>query len=546
MIRHIRIKNFAIIASTDIELNDGLNIITGETGAGKSIVIEAVSLALGSRADTAFIRSGEDKAVIQMIADYEGEEYVITREISASGRNLCRINDEIVTLGQLNALCSKLADIHGQYDHQSLLDPEKHLHLVDTYQKDKIGPAKAKVAEIYGEFSDAVSKLRTLEKSASEASRQRDFMAFELKEIQDADLKAGEDVELEESIALLENSEKIYENLAGAYEIASDCEYSILSALKSVADMVSDTGEFSSDLAELGERINGLYYELEDACSSIRESRDAAVFSPEELDRCIARYEIIKRLKEKHGMTLDEVIAYGEELEEKLLLIQDVSASREELKNKIAEIKTRLAAASEELSVLRKAAASKLEELITQQLAELNFNNADLKIDFESSYDPHASMSGFTPEGTDIVQFLITTNKGEPLKPLSKIASGGEMSRIMLAFKKITGDYDNIPTMIFDEIDSGISGIAATTVGRKLKEIADNHQIICITHLPQIAACGSHNYRIYKESDDDMTYTSVQKLTKEEKAGEIARLLGGANITETTMASAKELIEASE
>ena len=548
MIRHISIKNFAIIENAEIDFHDGLNIITGETGAGKSIVIEAVSLALGSRADTAFVRSGEDKAVVQMIADYDGREYIITREVSAAGRNTCRINDEIVTLNALSSLCKKIADIHGQYDHQSLLDPENHIKLVDLYHKDAIDPAKASVRMLYDEYTSLKKELADLRAQISESQRQRDFMAFELQEIREVAPFTGEDQQLEEQISILQNSEKIYENLAGAYQISSESEYSLLAALKQVGDMLAETGEYSAELGGLSERVNDLYYEFQDACSDIRDLRDRTVFSPEELDSAISRIEAINHLKQKHNRDIEGLLAYADELEETLRHIDNADEEIVRLQKDIKRMEIALTGACNKLSDIRKASADELQRLIAEQLEQLNFNDAEFVIDFKTLGEAGGGTGQtalFTPEGTDVVEFLIKTNAGEPLKPLSKIASGGEMSRIMLAFKKIIGDYDEIPTMIFDEIDSGISGIAASVVGRKLREIAQKHQIICITHLPQIAAYGAHNYRIYKESDGKMTYTSVDPLDKDEQVLEIARLLGGDNITETTIASARELIEAS-
>ena len=538
MIRHLNIKNFATIKNAEIDFHDGLNIITGETGAGKSIAIEAVSLALGSRADTAFVRSGEKKALIQMIAEYDGEEYIITREISSSGKNICKINGEIVTLANLNALCKRLADIHGQYDHQSLLDPDYHISLVDLYHREEITPAKEAVSGAYSDYTALRAKLKTLLADAAKDRRQHDFMQYEFDELQSAVLRVGEDDELEAQITLLQNSEKIYENLAGAYQAASEDEYSALSILKHISDMIAETSPYSQKLGELSSRLNEVYYELEDISSSIRDCRDDTVFSPEELDLAIERLDTINRLKNKHGKSIEELIRYRDELDEKLSSMENIEELKSSMEKELAERRKALIEACDRLSHIRKEAAGFLEKKITAELNELNFNDAKFSIEFKKA-------EAFTSNGSDVVEFLISTNRGEPLKPLSKIASGGEMSRIMLAFKKIIGDYDEIPTMIFDEIDSGISGIAASVVGHKLKEIAETHQIICITHLPQIAAFGRHNYKISKSSDDSMTYTTITPLSEEEKAEEIARLLGGANITETTMKSAYELMESS-
>lgn len=538
MITHISIRDFAIIENAEIDFHEGLNIITGETGAGKSIVIEAVSLALGSRADTAFVRSGKEKAIVQLVGTLMGTEYVITREVSSTGRNLCKINGEIVTLGHLNLMCKRIADIHGQYDHQSLLNPDYHIRLIDMYKKDTIAPAKQKVSAIYRAYKDVSNQLRKLLADASEHARQRSFMEFELNEIQNANLIAGEDIQLEETISLLQNSEKIYENLAGAYEIINGEEYSSLAGLKRSLDMLSNLTDYSKNLSDIHQQLADAYYQIEELSGEIREIRDNTIFSPEELDQSIARMDFLDNLKRKYNRSIEELMEYGNELQEKLAIVENADEMKEDLTKLQVQCKKDLIDACEELTQHRKVAAKELEEKILAELNELNFKDAQLEIEFRTTED-------FTDSGTDLVEFMISTNRGESLKPLSKIASGGEMSRIMLAFKKIVGDYDQIPTLIFDEIDAGISGITASIVGKKLKQIANGHQVICITHLPQIAACGHQNYKITKESDDSKTYTTVLKLREDEKVHEIARLLGGINITETTLQSAKELIEAS-
>lgn len=539
MISHISIKDFAIIEDVQIDFHEGLNLITGETGAGKSIIIEAVSLALGARADTAFVRSGKDKAVVQLAADLDDEEYVITREVSSSGRNLCKINGEIVTLGQVSALCSRIADIHGQYDHQSLLDTEHHIDLVDLYLKDTISPLKAQVAESYAAFRKAASELSSLLSGFAEKQRKKDFMAFELAEIDDADLKPGEDTELENRISLLQNSEKIYTALESAYDISYNSEQSASYALSKVLVLIQDISQYSPELKSLDDRISDIYYSLEDVCSDIRSIRDKSEFSPEELDIAISRLDEINRLKMKYGNSIEEIIAYRDNLEKSISEVDNIDELKEKLTAEKKQAEAELQKLSAQLSEARKKAALSLQEKILYELKDLNFKDADMVIDFRQA-------DQYSATGTDIVEFMITTNRGEALKPLAKVASGGEMSRIMLAFKKIVGDYDHIPTMIFDEIDTGISGITASIVGKKMCQIAQSHQIICITHLPQIAACRGHNFKIVKETRDDATFTNVIPLNSEEKAEEIARLLGGINITETTIQSAKELIKASE
>lgn len=538
MIDHISIKDFAIIENAEVDFYPGLNIITGETGSGKSIVIEAISLALGARADTAFVRSGCDKAIVQLAGTIDDEEIVITREVSVTGKNLCRLNGELVTLAQLNTYCKKLADIHGQYDHQSLLDPTYHIKLVDLFHKHDISPAKEEVYELYGLYKDTKSKLDALLSSAAENARKRDFTAYEIDEIRSADLRIGEDTELEERISLLQNGEKIYNSLAEAYSIAQDASPSAMDALSHISTLLEEASKYTASLSELSTSFDDLYYQLQDVVSKIREMRDEITFSPEELDECISRAETINKLKKKYGNTIEEILAYADESEKKLYEIDNIDEERAKLEVRLAELHESLNSASERLTALRKDSAAELEQKISSELLELNFIASNLSISFET-------LPTFTDDGIDKIEFLISTNTGEALKPLAKIASGGEMSRIMLAFKNIIADYDSIPTLIFDEIDTGISGIAASVVGKKLKEIAGKHQIICITHLPQIAACGSRNYRIFKESNEFTTHTSIEPLTSDETVLEIARLLGGANITETTLESARELIAAS-
>ena len=539
MINHISIRDFAIIENTEIDFGAGLNILTGETGAGKSIVIEAVSLALGARADTSFIRSGCEKAVVQLAGEIEGEEIVITREVSSTGKNLCRMNGEIITLSQLNMFCRKLADIHGQYDHQSLLNPEYHINLVDLYQQNEIEPLKNTVSNLYSVLKKARKKLSTLLIDAAENTRKRDFMKFEIDEIHAAQLCSGEDRELEERVTILQNSEKIYRALAEAYEIGKEGTPAAMDFLSKISSSLSEAALYAENFARLNDSFNDLFYQLEDLFHEIRSARDTVTFSQEELNEAISRSELINKLKAKYGFSISDILAYAAETEQKLSDIETIEEEKETLESECTALEKQLANACAVLSGSRKKAAQELQKKIASELQELNFSDNRIEIRFET-------LSDFTENGLDKAEFLISTNKGEPLKPLSKIASGGEMSRIMLAFKNIIADYDSIPTLIFDEIDTGISGITASIVGQKLKQIAKNHQIICITHLPQIAACGDDNYRIQKESDGNSTKTTVIALNKTEKMHEIARLLGGINITDITLQSAKELIESAE
>ncbi len=548
MISYISIKDFAIIENCEVEFEKGLNIITGETGSGKSIVIEAISLALGARADSSFVRTGADKAVVQIAGDLDGEDIVITREVSASGKNLCKLNGRVVTLAELSTYCKRLADIHGQYDHQSLLNPEYHIRLIDLFHADEIAPVAQMVARLYDGYVKTSASLKKLLQSAADADKKRDFMKFQLEEIRSAKLISGEDAELSERITLLQNSERLYQVLSRAYDALYESEPSTIDSLETVAKELEGISGFSGAISALSERISSLCYELDDIAHEIRSERDDMVFSQEELDECIERYELIQSLKRKYGNefldggitpgSIEAVNNFADTIEAELKDVENSDHLRSELEAQLETINAQLQLASERLSTLRHESAADLKKRITEQLKDLNFNNSQLDIEF-------TKLDSFTESGTDTVVFMISTNLGEPLKPLNKIASGGEMSRIMLAFKKIIADYDDIPTLIFDEIDSGISGIAASVVGKKLKEIAENHQIICITHLPQIAACGHSNYRISKETAGGTTKTTISRLSKDETVKEIARLLGGTNITETTLKSAEELLSAS-
>ena len=535
MIHHISIRNFAIIENTEVDFNDGLNIITGETGSGKSIVIEAVSLALGSRADSSYVRSGSDKAVIQLAGELDGEEIVITREISAAGKNLCRLNGEIVTLAQLNQISRKLADIHGQYDNQSLLNPDNHIGLIDSYRHETIDVLKNTVKQDFEKYTQARSQLGRLLAAEKESIRKMDFFRYEADEIEKAHLVPGEDQELEDRIRVLQNSEKIFENIEKAYGVLYDQSPSAMDGIRSGMRAVEEISGFSGEISALSQEFGDVYYRLEDICRQLRDVKDSLSFQPEELDSAIARLNLIDGLKKKYGSTIEEILAYYEKISAELSLFENFDEHKAKFEKELKEAAHSLRASCGILTEARKQSAAELSEKIQAELVDLNFSDARLEIHILPLDKP-------AENGMDMVEIMISTNRGEPLKPLTRVASGGEMSRIMLAFKNIISSYDRIPTLIFDEIDTGISGITASIVGRKLKEISREHQIICITHLPQIAACGDWNYRIYKESDETSTFTNVEALTDSQRIQEIARLLGGDHITETTLESAKELI----
>ena len=535
MIKHISIENFAVIEKAEIDFDEGFSVITGETGSGKSVVIEAISLALGSRADSSFVRHGADKAVVQLAADLDGEEVAIRREISASGRNLCRLNGEIVTLAELSKVCARLAEIHGQYDNQTLLNPETHMAVIDGCRRETITPLKDAYRKSYDSYVKTSSELKKLLASEAENARRLDYYRYEKAEIDKAALRPGEYEELTDRISVLQNSEKIFSSVETASS-AIGGDTGALETLGAALSAIRSVASYSSDLEKLLSDAEDIYYRLQDVDSSLNSMADSMSFEPGEIDGCISRIDLIDNLRKKYGSTIEEILAYRDKISAELDVIENFDEEKSNLTAAAEAAKADLLSKASALSKARHEAASNLTARITRELSELNFSDAKV----ETAFTP---LDAAGPDGDETAEFLISANRGEPLKPLSKTASGGEMSRIMLAIRNITGETDRIPTLIFDEIDAGISGVTASVVGRKLKRISESHQIICITHLPQIAAMGDTGYRIYKENDEASTYTHIEKLSEDEKTAEIARLLGGDNITETTLRSARELIE---
>lgn len=535
MIQHLLIQNFAIISNTEIDFKDGLSIITGETGSGKSIVIQAISLALGARADSSFVRSGENKAIIQLQAEYQDKDYIITREISRNGKNVCKINGSLVTLSEVSSLAKKIADIHGQYDNQQILDPEQHIKLLDSYGSDEVDPVKSDFQLIYEKYKNARLKLNELTSKERENRKKAGFYRFEAEEIEKADLKPGEDLELSERISLLQNSEKIFRGLEQAYQTLEGEEQSVMAALSYAKESLSSISSYSGELKDIFKDTENSYYILQDVISKISILRENQDFEPQELDIVISRLVLIDNLKKKYGDTIDDILIYHNKIKNNLSTFENFEEIKVKLTNEVNENLVLLKEKADLLSDVRRKKAEALSLEIEQELHDLNFSDAKFEIKISPA-------SAITATGRDNVEIFISTNKGEPIKPLIKVASGGEISRIMLAIKNITGNTDNIHTLIFDEIDAGISGKTASIIGKKLKKISQKHQIICITHLPQIAAAGDNNYRIYKKSDDNSTHTFVEELEEDAAVREIARLIGGETITATTLASAKELM----
>ena len=536
MIDRIIIDNFATIEHISFELGSGLNIITGETGAGKSVLVTAVSTVLGDRADTSMVRTGSDRALIQIAGDKDGEEVIITREILASGKSVSKLNGEMVTLGQIRKFCSDWVDIHGQYDNQQILDPENHILITDRFHGEALRPELDKLAVLYEDYKAAQKDYDTLLKTEAETLRQQDFFRFEHDHIMNLHLRAGEDEELREQLALAKNSARISAAVHAAYDLLHESDTSVLSSLSRITDELDQVSNYSDRISAMSERAKAAYYDLEDVSSALRELTDSFNYSDEDLDRISERLADIEDAVRKYHRSIEEIISYGDELARRLEVIENFDAE----KSRLAEIAHRkyvlLEDQASHVSELRHIIAARLESAMVKELQDLEFANSDFAIKIDR-------LDEIGPLGYDKVEFMISTNPGEPLMPLTRIASGGEISRIMLAFKHIIGDSDMVGTMIFDEIDTGISGRTALVVGRKMSEIAEHHQIISVTHLPQIAAYGDDNYLITKSVSDDKSHTDIEHLDAEGKIRMVATLFSGSADSESALDAARELIE---
>ena len=535
MLDRIIIDNFATIEHLSFDLGPGLNIITGETGAGKSVLVTAISTILGGRADTAMVRSGTSKAKIQISGDKNGEEIIISREIMAGGKSIAKLNGEMVTLSQLRRFCSDWVDIHGQYDNQQILNPENHITITDRFHADALAPELDKLSALYGDYKATQKEYDDLLKAEAEAVRQRDFYEFESSYIESLALRQGEDEELREQLNIARNSAKLYSAVHTAYELIHESEGSVLSSLSRAADELSSAGTYSDKIASLAGRAQTSYYDLEDISSALRDLAEAFNYSESDLDEISERLSVIEDAKRKYHKSVEEIIEYQADLDSRLSLIKNFDAEKSRLAEIAGDKYSMLEDQAEHVSELRHMIAARLESAMIKELRDLDFANSEFRIKIDRSDE-------IGPLGYDIIEFLISTNPGEPLMPLTRIASGGEISRIMLAFKHIIGDSDNVSTMIFDEIDTGISGRTALVVGRKMSEIACHHQLIAITHLPQIAAYGNDNYLITKSVEDDRSHTDIEHLDPEGKVRMVATLFSGSSDSSSALDAARELI----
>jgi len=559
LLKQLSIQNVALIDRQQIQFENGFSVLPGETGAGKSIIIEALNFVLGERASRELVKSGEEKAsveaafrlapnepVLEVLQEQGIEceadgELVLYREFSLSGKNVCRANGTLINASVLKLLGDALVDIHGQHAHQSLLDEKKHITLLDRFAGREALELKARVAQAYQKASEAKRLLNAAQLNEQERARRCDLLSYQIQEIEAANLIVGEEEQLEEQRSLLQNAQAVMEGLEGSSGALLGGENDETGALElfSVAlHQLDAIAQYRADYAQLAEKMHALYYDLEDASYTLRSYRTDFSFEPGMLDEIETRLELISTLKRKYGANIAEILAYREQCIVELDQINNAEERRDQLTAEYAAHKQVYEERSNQLSETRKQAAQRLTERILPELGDLGMPHAAFEVRFET-------LNGEIPSanGIDSVEFLLSTNRGEPVKALSKVASGGELSRIMLSFKSVLADLDGIPTMVFDEIDSGISGQIGTALAVKMRQIAKNHQVLCITHLPQIAAYANQQYYVYKEESGEHTRSNAVLLDESQRAQEIARIMGSAGDA-VALEHAQRLIDA--
>jgi len=538
MISTLHIKNIGIIDDLSINLNNGLNILTGETGAGKTLIIDSLGIISGERFSKEMIRKGQDHSYIEACIYLPENEnaidgnIIVSREIYSNGRNMCKINGRMVTVNELKTFMENIIDIHGQHDNQQLLNPLTHIGYLDSFGNKEIPNLKEEYAELYKQYNNIKTELKNNYGDDKEKQRKLDLLKYQYDEIEKAGLKIGEDEKLEADRKIILNSEKINKSLNIAdLEISEHTIDSINSAIRAFEKIEDLDEKYSKNLSLL----KSAYYDIQEIGRDISSLREDVFFDEEERKELETRLDLIFSLKRKYGNTIDEILKYKEDVESQINQIENIDEYNNKLKAELIKITSKMLEISKKLNELRNKYALILEEKINNELVDLEMKNAKIKININFSKDEK-----YNSNGLDEVEIYIRTNIGEDAKPLYKIASGGEMSRIMLAIKNVLSNVDSVPVLIFDEIDTGISGIAAKSVGEKLKSISKVHQVLCVTHLASIAAKGDYNYYIHKKVESEKTQTNVKLLDEEETIKEIARIASG-DITEISLKHAREL-----
>ena len=537
MISTLHIKNIGIIDDLSIDLNNGLNILTGETGAGKTLIIDSLGIISGERFSKDMIRKGENFSFVEACIYLPENEMavdgniIVSREIYANGRNMCKINGRMVTVNELKNFMENVIDIHGQHDNQQLLNPSTHIEYLDSFGEKEIKELKVQYKELYKQYNSIKIELKNNYGDDKEKQRKLDLLKYQFEEIDNANLKLGEDEKLEADRKIILNSEKINESLNVAdMEISEHSIDAINEAIRALEKIENLDENYAKTLNSL----KSTYYDIQEIGRDISSLREDVYFDEEQRQELENRLDLIFSLKRKYGNTIDEILKYKNEVEEEIVKLENIDEHNNKLKKELEKLKNEMLESATKLNILRNKYARVLEEKINTELVDLEMKNARININVVFNEED------FNSNGLDIVEILIKTNIGEDAKPLCKIASGGEMSRIMLAIKNVLSNVDNVPVLIFDEIDTGISGMAAKSVGEKLKSISKMHQVLCVTHLASIAAKGDYNYFIYKKVENEKTITNVQLLNEEETIKEIARIASG-DITEISINHAKSL-----
>ncbi len=550
MLINLHVKNLALIKEADVDFSKGLIVLTGETGAGKSLLLGSVNIALGNKVSKDIIRTGAQFALVELtfqvdevcasklkqmdIFMEEGNIITVSRKISES-RSVSKINGETVNVNVLKKVMGMLVDIHGQHEHQSLLYVSNHLNILDKYAKKEMADILKGLSAEYGNYTELKSRLSSYNIDEAQRMREIEFSMYEVNEIENANLIPGEDEELEEQYKKLSNSENIVETLSSVYGLIG------YDSMQSAGELISKATQEISSISNFDEKINGFketLFDIDSVCrdlsAEISDYTGELEYDPREVSRIGERLDTINHLKLKYGKTIDDILQYQDKKQSYLDELNNYSEKIDQIKGLITESREKLQVLSERASKMRKTAAKELENSITDALKDLNFLSVDFKINITKK-------DKITDKGFDNVEFMISTNPGEPVRPLAKVASGGELSRIMLAIKSLLAGEDEIETLIFDEIDTGISGKTASMVAEKLAKISANHQVICISHLSQIAAMADSHYLIKKDMEDNSTATNIVKLTREESIKEIVRINGDGTMTDAAVAHAIEM-----
>ena len=548
MLELLHIENIAIIEAADIEFAPGFNALTGETGAGKSIVIDSLSAVLGQRTSRELIRTGAEKAFVSAafsgMAPELAEELgiqpeadgtlLLQREIQTDGKNVCRVNGRPVTVGQLRALGARLLNIHGQHDGQQLLDEEQHIVYLDSFGR--VESLAIAYAEKYKNFTDIRRQIGALQMDEAEKARRVDTLQYQIEELRRAKLTPGEEEELTARRGMLRNAEKFLDAVAGAdYALnGDDSGGGALSALRQAQDALGGVRHLDDAFGQLYERLGEAYSEVYDIAATVEDKRGELDVSPGELDRVESRMDLLYRLKKKYGATVEDMLDYQARCEAELAQIEDAGDTLARLEQALSKAEKEARQAAQALSDARKAAAEQLTAQILTELQQLDMGKIRFAVDFaEKPLDS---------DGMDTVRFLMSANVGEELRPIHKIASGGELARIMLAMKNVLSEQDHVGTMVFDEVDTGVSGRAAQKVAEKMARISRRKQVLCVTHLPQLAAMADTHFSVEKGERGGRTYTEVRRLDREQRRRELARLTGGSHVSQTMLDGAEELL----